>query len=143
MEELLLIAKNILDVNPLACLTGTMMLKLRGIDLGREPHDIDILIRDHAPCIIIPSDMKMEEIGRASDDSGIKYRFKDIVIDVLSDGEEPELVNGIRCGTLDGLMRAKYLYSRQNNEASQKHHDDLVNMGFVFPVISDVFELPY
>ena len=48
MEKLLSIAKQILDENPSASLTGTLMLKLRGIDLGREPHDIDILICDYA-----------------------------------------------------------------------------------------------
>ena len=144
MEKLLFIAKRILDVNPTACLTGTMMLKLRGIDLGREPHDVDILIRDYAPCIIMPEDMNAEEIGRASDNCGIKYKFNDVIIDILSDGEEPELVDGIRLGTVDGLMKAKYLYSQQNNDSAKKHREDLVKLGFIFPppTILDM-ELPW
>ncbi len=134
MEKLLSIAKQILDENPNASLTGTLMLKLRGIDLGREPHDIDILICDNAPCIKFPNTFEVvKQIGAASDGSGAKYKYCDYVIDVLSCGEEPELVDGFRLGTIEGLINKKYIYSQQSNEESKKHHEDLDKMGCIFP----------
>ena len=109
------------------------MLKLRGIDLGREPHDIDILICDYAFNLVVPKNMIFEDLGIASDGCGQKYKYDDVIIDVISNGEEPELVNGIRLGTVEKLMQQKYHYSLQNNDQSKKHHEDLVKMGFVFP----------
>ena len=136
-EFLTSIAKKILDVNPNASLTGTLMLKLRGIDLGREPSDIDILICDYSPNIIFPKDMEVESIKNASDGSDSRFEYHEdghkVIIDVLSDGEEPEMVDGVRLGAVKGLMRAKYNYSLQDNDSAKKHHDDLVKLGFEFP----------
>ncbi len=128
MKDLLEIAKQILDVNPNASLTGSLMLKIRGIDLGREPHDIDILICDYAPNIVFPDGFKVEDAGHASDGSGAKYRHDDIIIDVLSNGEEPEIYNGWKLGTVEALMRMKYEFSKQDNENAKKHNNDLVKM---------------
>ena len=146
MENLLEIAKKILEINENACLTGTLMLKLRGIDLGREPHDIDILISDYAPNIKIPEGMKLEECGHSSDGSHAKYKYKGVEIDILSDGEEPEIVNGLKLGTVEKLIEKKYLYSIQNNSSAEKHHKDLIKLGYKFPEKSeddDIFELPF
>ena len=110
------------------------MLKLRGIDLGREPHDIDILICDHAPNIVFPADWNVIDKGYASDGHSAKYEYNGIVIDVMSDGERPEIVDGIALGQLKSLLDAKYRYSLQNNSEAQKHHDDLVKIGYEFPV---------
>lgn len=51
IEKLKKIAKEILDANPKQniCVGGTLMLAMRGIDIGREPEDIDIIINDYAP----------------------------------------------------------------------------------------------
>jgi len=141
MENILEIAKKIHDANPNCSISGTLMLKIRGIDLGREPKDIDILICDYAPNIIIPPDIEVEYLGHASDGSGAKYKHKDFIIDVMSKGEQPEIVNGWRLGTVEKLMQAKYFYSKQNNSASKKHYDDLVKLGFVFPVETELDKL--
>lgn len=132
VQTLTTVAKMILDENPNASLTGTLMLKLRGIDLGRQPADIDILICDYALNITFPPNMDVELIGVGSGDSA-KYKYNEIIIDVLSDGEEPELVDGIRMGTVQCLMNNKYKYSLQENEHSKKHHEDLIKLGFEFP----------
>ena len=150
MEKLLYITKRILELNPKTSLTGTLMLKLRGIDLGREPKDIDILKSDTPIKLKFPSywNKHIKIIGRASDGSGIKYKYKSIIIDVIGTAEEPELIQGIRCGTLKGLIDAKYLYSHQENESSFKHYSDLVKLGYKFPdnktlVLNDEDELPF
>jgi hypothetical protein len=149
MDKLLYTTKRILELNPKTSLTGTLMLKLRGIDLGREPKDIDILKSDTPIKLKFPSywNKHIKIIGKASDGSGVKYKYKSIIIDVIGTAEEPELIQGIRCGTLKGLMDAKYLYSHQKNESSFKHYSDLVKMGFKFPekntFIIDNDELPF
>ena len=144
MKEILEIAKKIHDANENSCITGTLMLQIRGIDLGREPKDIDILICNYAPNITFPPDFEVENIGQASDGSGAKYKHKDYIIDVLSDGEKPEIVNRWRLGTIEKLMQQKYLYSKQNNPDAKKHYADLVKLGFVFPIEtkSEINELP-
>jgi len=143
MENLLKIAKEILEIKSGASLTGTLMLKLRGIDLGREPKDIDILICDYAPNIKFPEGFEFESRGFASDGCGARYEHKGIIIDVLSDGEQPENVNGWSLGTVEKLIQAKFHYSKQNNESAEKHHNDLVKLGFIFPEPKDDFDLPF
>ena len=134
MEKILQVAKKIHDANENCCITGTLMLKLRGIDLGREPKDIDILICDNAPNITFPPDFEVENIGQASDGSGAKYKHGDYIIDVIRDGEQPEIVDGWRLGTVEKLRQAKHHYSKQNNADAEKHHNDLIKLGFKFPL---------
>lgn len=146
MKKLLKIAKILLAENENASLTGTLMLHLRGIDLGREPKDIDILISDYAPTIKFPKGFNVEQTGQSSDGSGAKYLHDNIIIDVLSDGEKPDIINGWRLGTLEKLMEQKYIYSKQDNDDAKKHHDDLIKLGFVFPVEEEsntIDDLPF
>jgi hypothetical protein len=135
MKILLKIAKDILDLNEYASLTGTLMLKLRNIDLGRDPKDIDILIRDYATNIKLPEYLEKDakDLGMASDGSGIKLKYDGILIDIMSSSEEPEKINGYNLASVKGLIDAKYKYSLQNNEMAKKHHDDLIKLGFEFP----------
>ena len=130
VETIVSIARRILDENLDASLTGSLMLKLRGID-------IDILIRDYAPNITFPIDMIVELIGQASNGEGAKYKYENIIIDVISGGEEPDLIDGLRLGTVEELLNNKYSYSLQDNESAKKHHDDLVRLGFNFPDIDN------
>lgn len=133
VQTLTTVAKMILDENPNASLTGTLMLKLRGIDLGREPGDIDILIRDYAPNITFPYNMSVEMIGEGSGGNSAKYKYNEIIIDVISGGEEPELINGMMLGTVTELIKNKHKYCEQENKESEKHYSDLVKLGFYFP----------
>ena len=137
MTDLLFIAKQILKENENAFLTGTLMLRLRGINLGREPKDIDIISGDYAPRINIPKELNPQELGHSSDGSGIKYKIGDILIDVMSGGEKPEIIGGLKLGTVEELMKHKYNYSKQGNPQSKKHHEDLIKLGFVFPETSE------
>ena len=134
MEPILEVAKELLDLNENASLTGTLMLKLRGIDLCREPNDIDILINDYAVNINFNKDFEAEILSNKSyRETSVKYKYKGFVIDVISSNEIPEIVNGWRLGSIDELMKAKYEYSKQDNASAQKHYDDLIKLGFKFP----------
>jgi hypothetical protein len=143
MNDLLSIAKQILEANPAASLTGSLMLKLRGIDLGREPSDIDILIyKDYAFNLVIPEGMDFKESEFASDGCGIKYDFNGIKIDVMSSGEEPEIVDGINLASVKELIKMKYTFANQDGPKADKHKNDLIKMGYDFPEIKSC-DLPY
>lgn len=126
--NLLEIAKEFMKINDTLSLTGTLMLRQRGIEIGREPSDIDLLICDYAPNVKIPEKYKeiITDCGHASDGSSQMYKLNKIKIDILSDGEQPEIVNGVRLGTVKGLISAKILYSYQKNEQARKHKMDLL-----------------
>jgi hypothetical protein len=130
-ETILMIAKSILDANNECSLTGSLMLKLRCIDLGREIHDIDILMSNHASCINIPKDINLEVMGMASDNVHLKYRYgdTDICIDILSSNEDFEEINGWRLASIKGLISAKINYCRKNDDSFNKHYDDLLKLG--------------
>lgn len=129
MEKLLTVAKEILDLNPTAILTGTLMLKLRGIDLGREPHDIDILLRDYATTIILPSSLYSHvENSTSSDESCSKFSYDDINIDVMSSNEDFDIVDGYRLAKVENLLKVKCLYSKQDNINAKKHIDDIITI---------------
>ena len=110
------LAKAILGRNTNTSLGGSLMLKIRGIDLCRESGDIDILISDCAPDIIFPKGLKVKKIGTASDGVGAKYEVDGVIVDVLLSGYGFEIYNGLRLGTIHGLMMSKYIYSQKNNE---------------------------
>lgn len=126
------LAKRFLSINEWASLTGTLMLKVRGINIGREAHDIDILLRDYAQNVIIPEGLTfIEKTGG----SGMNHRvldFDGILVDILSDGEQPEIVDGLQLGTLAGLMSAKLGFILNNTDVNGKHRNDLVKLGFDF-----------
>lgn len=137
-DKLLNIAKQIIDANNgYVVLTGTLMLHVRGLlhKIGRDPHDIDLLIiQDYAPHINLPEHLKLKQKGIGSDGCSAKYETDDgVIIDVLSTGiDEREDINGILCGSLELLMNAKYDYSLQNNPQAEKHKQDLIALGFDF-----------
>jgi hypothetical protein len=105
------------------------MLSIRGHHLGREPSDIDLLIKDHAENIVLPSNYTFSKIGASSDGFGAKFQCDNIIVDVMSSGEESEIVNGFRLGSYDELIKQKIRYSRQNNCSAEKHKNDLILLG--------------
>jgi len=127
MEKQLEIIKAIQKLNPNSLVTGTIALKLHGIDLGREPGDIDILINDYAPNIKMPSDLYSIHItSTASDGMGAKFDFDGCKVDVLSnDTEEFDIINGIKCSKVAPILRAKKLYSKQTLGDPTKHDKDI------------------
>ena len=126
------LAKRFLSANKYASLTGTLMLKARGIDLGRESHDIDILLNDYAPNIIIPEGLTFTEITSGSGATHRVLIIDEIVVDILSDGEQPEIIDGLQFGTLDGLISGKLKFVQNGTDKDGKHYNDLVKLGFDF-----------
>lgn len=136
------IAKKFIACNPnKIAITGSLMLKLRGIDLGREIEDLDLIINDYCTNIVFPMDLEFTDIEKASDSTSLKYKYGDIAIDILSTVEDIEVVNGLPLGNLSQLINKKYMYSKQNNESAKKHYDDLIKLGFDFSKINNSNEI--
>ena len=129
--KLLDVAKEILSLYPKAAITGTLMLMLRGIDLGRAPQDIDIIYDGNT------NDIDLSQFGAAlkdtsSDGTSSKYEYKGVAVDVLSTiGERFDILNGWRLGSFEGLVKAKIKYAKQTSHKDcEKHKADLLKMGF-------------
>lgn len=130
MEKLLEIVKELCDLNKDISITGTLMLKLRGIDLDREPHDIDLLIPTGTTLILPKTAVKTKsDYGDGSE----RYEYNNFKIDILSSEEKPEIINGWKLGSIEQLMEAKFKYVKQGNRSSNKHYDDLVKLNYKFP----------
>ncbi len=132
-QKLIEIAKKFIECNPNSIgITGTLMLKLRGIDLGREIDDLDLIVNDWCPNVVFPKDLEFEDLGKASDYINLKYKCDNIKIDILSSNEQLEIVEGLPLGSLSNLIEHKYIYCNQNNPSSKKHYEDLIKLGFDF-----------
>ena len=98
-----------------ACLGGSRMLELRGIKVDREPHDIDIIVRQQ---IELTNDDSIEDSGN---EDHVTIKIKGIIVDFLLE-KEPysiEEINGIPCVDLQSLINAKKRYN------TKKHKNDL------------------
>ena len=149
MEQLLRIAKDIIELNKgknIIILTGTLSLWLRGLGdkIGREPHDIDLLIDNNATLALVPEYIKESKDEYCSDGTGVRYKTHNgIKIDIMSSGEPFEMVNGFPCSLLENLLKVKYNYSCQNNSDSEKHKNDLINLGYEYPKNKIIDDLPF
>ena len=103
-------------------LTGTLMLLIRGIDLGRLPSDLDFVYPDKCEAAEF---LNLDFDGVSSDGKSVKYKYGDIKIDFFYSEEEQEVVNGWRVGSLNNLILAKEVYAQQDNASARKHREDL------------------
>ncbi len=109
-------------------ITGTLMLKLRGIKVGRKPHDLDILTNTHAPELRMPARAVEVPKSKSSNGTGIKYQIDGILVDVMSCGEKPVFFNGVHLSTIEDLIRIKENFASQNNKGAKKHAKDLIEI---------------
>ncbi len=117
-------------------LTGSLMLHLRGIDLGREPQDLDFLVRDDGfdpDGIILPP--WTEKIS-APDGYVVRARFMCLgtKIEFLTVGnrerftfDEENKVDDIYLASVEGLLAAKkeYVENDTSEESKEKHRRDI------------------
>jgi len=125
-EQKLEVARWIVGVNDGTLLTGSIMLKERGIDLGREPNDIDILVvsEDGIGDLILPP--LATEIETNSDEGYIvkaRYKYLGTKIDFIAqDGER-----NIGLDSIENLLEKKreYVEADTNPDSVQKHKRDV------------------
>lgn len=125
-EQKLEVARWIIDNNSRMLLTGSIMLKEKGIDLDREPNDIDILVvsRDGISGLILPP--LATEIETNSDEGYIvkaRYKYLGTKIDFIAqDGER-----NIGLDSIENLLEKKreYVEADTNPDSVQKHKRDV------------------
>ena len=128
-EQKLEVARWIVLVNNGTLLTGSIMLKERGIDLGREPNDIDILVvrEDGIGDLILPP--LATEIETNSDDGYIvkaRYKYLGTKIDFIAqDGERNIGIDYL--ASVENLLEKKreYVEADTNPDSVQKHMRDI------------------
>lgn len=146
MRKQFKIAKKILKLNPEAGLSGTLMLMIRGIDMGHDldKSDVDIIINDYAPSIKLPSGYKVLDLESGSDGGSAKYDVDGVKVDVLSSGEKLEMFNGWRLAAIGGLIKAKISYVKNETDPTGKHLKDLKILGVITEsIINGKDELPF
>ena len=129
-EQKLEVARWIIDNNSRMLLTGSIMLKERGIDLGREPNDIDILVVsiDGFSGLILPP--LATEIETNSDDGYIvkaRYKYLGTKIDFIVQEDEGEIDLDDDFASIETLLKKKreYVETDTNPVSVQKHRGDI------------------
>lgn len=91
------------------------MLQLRGISVNREPHDIDIIVRQQ---IELTND---DTIECSDSEEHVILKINDIIVDFLLEREpySIEIIDGIPCVDLQSTINAKKRYN------TEKHNEDL------------------
>jgi len=132
-QELLELAKQVIELNDKnlgsIMLTGSLMLAVRGLNKAREAGDIDILCSmltayelGHP---VMPAGFKEVGIdGMKSEVNAIQFKNEDgIKVEFMHSEEPRDLVDGVYCAQVNGMLYAKVLYSsRDKNEESRKKH---------------------
>lgn len=105
--------------------TGSIMLRERGIELGREPNDIDIIVDDMSPDdIVLPPLCTKKEIEQNDDGYDVLARcyFLGLKIEFITDAEELRKSSNIgfklncKFASIDGLLKAKKMYIENDIE---------------------------
>lgn len=139
IEKLKKIAKEILDANPKQniCVGGTLMLAMRGIDLGREPEDIDIIINDYAPEIEMPDSFEQtESIGSGATHLRFEHKESGVKVDVISGYDRVEVMDGIKIGTIQKTIDAKREYISNDTDPDGKHKQDMKILKQLIPTLN-------
>ena len=129
-KEKLSLAKKIIDLNNdlELYLSGSLMLTLMGIDLGREIKDIDICVADIKTPIILPEGCEMMDFNANYDMKILKMSGKDgASIDLINSyGQKAvKIIDGIPCADVEDLLLAKWKYVLAGNLGWEKHKSDI------------------
>lgn len=134
VEELIKIAKRITEENRdvEVIIGGSLSLYLKGINIGRLPTDIDIII-EYGEEIKLPDPVEFEDSEYDEDgDTYVEtYKYTDYKIDVLYIDDRAwqkyEEIDGLRVGDVSNLIDAKLCYI-ENDEPNIKHIEDLTTL---------------
>ena len=130
---LLEVAKWVTDNNSVG-LTGSMMFKLRGVDLEREPNDLDFIgfegTQDKIDTIKVPKGFlyKSQDGGGSAVESVVFYNKElNIKLDFMYSEEDIDFDLEIPLGDLQECIQAKirYAINDKSEESRTKHLNDL------------------
>ena len=129
IENKLEIAKWIVDNND-ACLTGSLMLYVRGFKLNREPYDIDIVVSSFEHLKLPPMCYEIKDDSYPTEDY-LKFEYLGTTIDLFLDNNAMHASSktsedSIRLATVKSLFLAKSKYIFDKNITEEKY-DKLLN----------------
>lgn len=137
-KQKLEIAKWLAEKN-YGAVTGSIMLKERGIDIGREPNDIDIIVGSIYPDEVVLSPLctnKTTSVDNGGYEVLTRCYFFGLKIEFITDANELRKSTYInredncKFASVDGLLKAKIEYLRHDkNEAyldKTKHDIDII-----------------
>lgn len=137
MENLIEIAKQIIEANPGAVLSGSIAINLQGIKTRKPPNDIDILMPIDIPFKKIPG---MNYTPHAMDEDyesyyeRDSYKIGDIKIDVFFPAHNKvyplftEKMNGLELVRFDEVIKFKVKFALSECTSREKHQMDIVYM---------------
>lgn len=130
--KLLSLAVAIINANKQfnAALSGSLMLALRGIDLGRDQHDLDITIDKKVDSVY--SSIRLPKVyTRQSSKYPVVTSFYANgypTIDIFYSLEKREIIHGIPCTTIEQVLKAKRIIANNSlihSDARTKHKNDI------------------
>lgn len=139
MDKLIELAKQIIEVNPTLILSGSIALKLQGVNIRREPSDIDFFIPygQYFKLLTGMKDVKIEMAEFYEDEEYELTRFSigQTTIDVLRPFESDcrplhtYTFKGIKLIHRDDIIAFKMKFALDSMSYSRwKHKDDIIHM---------------
>ena len=135
-ERLLEIARTVIEMNTdiEAALTGSLMLLHNSYRIRREATDIDIICsnlceKDNGSPNVPDGFKLLERDGSGSNVESVVYKNEEgIKIDFMFSEERRETIDGILCGSVENLVRAKlgFAESDKDDESRMKHLKDII-----------------
>jgi len=135
-KQLLEVAAELWKLNPSTLLTGSLMLALSGVYVGREPSDVDLRITNLKALIVVPEGAEILHNGVSEYTDGentrLSFRYKGVKVDFLYntglDNRGTSVSRGdckAMLASVESLLEMKGRYAKQNNSASEKHRADI------------------
>ena len=129
------------NVRPIA-ITGSLLLYKLGINIEREPGDLDLVValydneheEDAIKSIELPSDLEIISISDSSSEYDcayeVEYKGFNFKVDFLISKENFQLIDDSLYGDLDSLIKYKTYLSKHASPPNkrQKHIDDLIKI---------------
>lgn len=137
-KDLLEIARQVVvnNIDFEAALTGSIMLLVRGIDIGRKFNDIDVIVYSEINAELVSKlwvpDGFIQYSPTYPDSVHFRNDILDVNIDFVSSFEDRECVSGLILGTVEELIKAKLYYIDNNSKSKDKHIADLKAMGIEY-----------
>lgn len=123
------VANEITVLNPGTVLTGSLLLDFVGINLGRAPHDIDILVEEdlEAEDLVFPEGSEVLPIERHEEYSVLaRIKHKGVKIDFIS--PVGQKFSRDYKDLLLGTIEAKIAYVNEGTGDVRKQISDLYNI---------------
>lgn len=119
------------EFNEDIALTGSLMLAHLGVIKKDYFEDIDIISSKESIDFIIPKGFHIYDDWNEYECESLIYKPDKLIIDVLlNEDEDFQFYKGIPCGTINGLINAKFYYinNDKTNTAKGKHLRHLGNL---------------